>query len=98
MDGLERLRAGRGPCGPPAARTGPPVSGGRPGTDSGPAGAPAPPRPPRPAPGGGESNREPGGGCPPAGGRLRVSVAVRKPRGGSKARVSRVTFYTKGKG
>ena len=35
--------------------------------------------------------------CTPAGGRLRVSIKVRKPKGAKRARVSKIVFYTKGK-
>jgi hypothetical protein len=37
-------------------------------------------------------------GCTPSGGRLRVTVKVHKRKGRSRARVVRVTFFTRGKG
>ncbi len=57
-----------------------------------PAPAPAPPAPPD-----GELGIETGLRCTPPGGRVRVTVTVRKPKGGKKARVSRIVFFTKGK-
>jgi len=58
--------------------------------------APTPP-PPVPAPDG-EVEIETGVRCTPPGGRLRVSINVRKPKGKAKARVSKIIFFTKGKG
>jgi hypothetical protein len=43
-------------------------------------------------------NIETGVRCTPPGGRLRVNIDVRTPKGKRKARVSRIVFYTKGKG
>jgi hypothetical protein len=37
-------------------------------------------------------------GCTPSGGKMRVSVKVHKRKGKSRARVVRVTFFTRGKG
>jgi hypothetical protein len=70
-------------------------------SDFGPVAVPPPPPPPAPpaapAPDG-ELNVETGLGCTPANGRLRVTVAVKKPKGARKARVTKIVFYTKGKG
>jgi len=65
--------------------------------DLGPAAVPVPTTPAPPAPDG-ELNLEAGLSCTPAGGKLRVSIAVRKRPGQAKARVQRIVFYTKGKG
>ena len=46
----------------------------------------------------GELNLVAGLRCTPAGGKLRVSIAVRKRAGQAKARVQRIVFYTRGKG
>jgi hypothetical protein len=46
----------------------------------------------------GELNLEAGLRCTPAGGKLRISIKVRKRPGQAKARVQRIVFYTKGKG
>jgi hypothetical protein len=53
---------------------------------------PAPPRPP------GEVGLQAGLGCTPSGGKMKVSVKIRKRKGQAKARVVRVTFFTRGKG
>jgi len=58
----------------------------------------APPAPPSAPVGEGEVNLETGVRCTPAGGRLRVNVEVKKPKGKNKARVTKIVFYTKGKG
>jgi hypothetical protein len=64
--------------------------------------APAPPPPPPPGPPAttpdGQASLTTGLRCTPAGGRLRVNVAVKKPKGANKPRVTRIVFYTKGKG
>jgi hypothetical protein len=69
--------------------------------DLGPVAVPAPPAapspPPPPAPDG-EVNLETGVTCTPPGGRLRVNIKVRKPKGKAKPRVTKIVFYTKGKG
>jgi hypothetical protein len=72
----------------------------QPWTDFGPVAVPPPPAPAPPTPvlPDGEANLETGVRCTPAGGRLRVKITVRKPTGKRKARVSRIVFYTKGKG
>jgi hypothetical protein len=36
--------------------------------------------------------------CTPAGGRLRVSLTIKKPKGKAKPRVTKIVFFTKGKG
>jgi hypothetical protein len=54
--------------------------------------------PPAAPPADGELRLETGLRCTPPGGRVRVDVEIRKPRGKAKARVARVVFYTKGKG
>ena len=36
--------------------------------------------------------------CTPPGGRLRVNITIRKRKGTAKPRVSRIVFYTKGRG
>lgn len=59
--------------------------------------APAAPPPAAPAPDG-ELDLVTGLRCTPAGGRLRVSVAIRKPKRGARARVTKIVFFTKGKG
>lgn len=59
---------------------------------------PAPPAPPASPPIDGQIDLKTGLRCTPAGGRLRVSVSVRKPKGKAKPRVSRIVFFTKGKG
>jgi hypothetical protein len=46
----------------------------------------------------GEVNLETGLRCTPPGGKLRVNVSVRKPKHGPRARVTKIVFYTKGKG
>ena len=68
-------------------------------TDFGPVAVPPPPAPAPPTPvlPDGEANLETGVHCTPAGGRLRVSIKVRKPKGAKRARVSKIVFYTKGK-
>jgi hypothetical protein len=61
---------------------------------------PAPPPTPvptEPAPDG-EVGLETGLRCTPPGGRARVKVTIRKPKGRQKARVSKIVFFTKGKG
>jgi hypothetical protein len=70
-------------------------------TDFGPVAlsAPSPPPPaPAPTPADGEVSLETGVRCTPASGRLRVNIAVRKPKGKAKAHVTKIVFYTKGKG
>jgi hypothetical protein len=72
--------------------------------DLGPAALPPPsppPAPPAPAPApppNGSLGIETGLRCTPPGGLLRVKVRVRKPRGGQRARVARIVFFTRGKG
>jgi len=51
-----------------------------------------------PPPGDGEVNLSAGLRCTPAGGRLRVSIAIHKPKGKARARVQRIVFFTRGKG
>jgi hypothetical protein len=46
----------------------------------------------------GNAELETGVRCTPPGGRLRVSIKVRTAKGKKKARVSRILFFTKGKG
>jgi hypothetical protein len=58
--------------------------------------APAPP-PPAPSPDG-EVTLEAGLRCTPADGRLRVNIAIHKPKGRAKARVTKIVFFTKGNG
>jgi hypothetical protein len=73
-------------------------------TDFGPLAVPtpAPPPPAGPPPSApvsdGSVDLEVGVRCTPPGGRLRVNIAVRKPKGQAKARVTKIVFYTKGKG
>lgn len=57
--------------------------------------SPAPPAPPPPS---GEVGLTAGLGCTPPGGKMRVVVKVRKRKGSRRARVVRVTFFTRGKG
>jgi hypothetical protein len=59
---------------------------------------PPPPTPPATPPPDGEVALETGLGCTPPNGRLRVSISVRKPKGRNKARVTKIVFFTKGKG
>ncbi|MDA0164712.1 hypothetical protein OM076_30875 [Solirubrobacter ginsenosidimutans] len=59
---------------------------------------PPPVTPPAPPASDGELNVVTGLGCTPANGKLRVSIAVKKPKGKLKPRVSKIVFYTKGKG
>jgi len=59
---------------------------------------PAAPAPPPPAPLPGELNLLTGLRCTPPGGKLRVSISVRTPKGKKRARVSKIVFYTRGKG
>ncbi len=69
-------------------------------SDFGPVAVPAAaarPAPPAPLPDG-EVSLEAGVRCTPPGGRLRVNITVRKPKGKAKARVTQIVFYTKGKG
>ena len=54
------------------------------------------PRPPPPPDG--EVGIETGLRCTPPGGRLRVNVTVRKPKGGEARACRRIVFFTKGKG
>jgi hypothetical protein len=56
--------------------------------------APVPPPPPLP----GELDLETGLRCTPPNGKLRVSIKVRKPKGKKRARVSKIVFFTRGKG
>jgi hypothetical protein len=55
--------------------------------------APAPPTPPD-----GEVTIIAGVRCTPPGGKVHVKITIRTPRGKAKARVSRIVFFTKGKG
>jgi hypothetical protein len=57
----------------------------------------APPGPPASTPSG-DLAVQAGVACTPPNGRLRVSVSVRKPKGKTKPRVTKIVFYTKGKG
>jgi hypothetical protein len=66
-------------------------------TDLGPIAVP-PPAPLPQQPLDGELNLTAGVRCTPPGGRLRVSISVRKPKRGAKARVQRIVFFTKGTG
>src|SRR4051794_23403347 len=66
--------------------------------DFGPIAVPAPAPPPPPPPPPGEVGLLAGLGCTPSGGKLKVSVAIHKRKGKSRARVVRVTFFTRGKG
>ena len=59
---------------------------------------PAAPAPPPPAPLPGELNLLTGLRCTPPGGKLRVSISIRTPKGQKRARVSKIVFYTRGKG
>jgi hypothetical protein len=67
-------------------------------TDLGPIAVPAPPAPPPPPARDGEVFLEAGLACTPPGGKLRVHITVRKQKGKARARVSRIVFFTKGKG
>ena len=64
--------------------------------DFGPIAVP-PPAPPPPLPPG-ELSLLTGIRCTPAGGKLKVNITVRKPKGHKKARVTKIVFFTKGKG
>jgi hypothetical protein len=66
-------------------------------SDLGPIAVPAPPVPTAPSPDG-EVFLEAGLACTPPGGKLRVHIAIRKQKGKARARVSRIVFFTKGKG
>ena len=55
------------------------------------------PAAPTPTPSAAELELVAGLRCTPPGGRLRVNVAIRKPKSGNKARVSRIVFFTRGK-
>jgi hypothetical protein len=66
-------------------------------TDLGPVAVPVPVTPAPPAQDG-EVFLEAGLTCTPPGGRVRVHITVRKQKGKAKARVSRIVFFTKGKG
>jgi hypothetical protein len=66
--------------------------------DFGPIDVPPPPAPPAPPPPQGEVGLLAGLGCTPSGGKMRVTVKVHKSKGKSRARVVRVTFFTRGKG
>jgi hypothetical protein len=62
-----------------------------------------PPPPPAPAPSAptpidGQVNLRTGLRCTPAGGRLRVSVSIKKPKGKKKPLVTKIVFFTRGKG
>jgi hypothetical protein len=64
-----------------------------------PATPPPPPAPPATAPlPEGSVDLNTGVACTPANGKLRVSIAVKKPKGKLKPRVTKIVFYTKGKG
>jgi hypothetical protein len=67
-------------------------------SDLGPVAVPPPAAPPSAPLPDGSVNLRTGIRCTPAGGRLRVSVDVRKPKGRKSARVTRIVFYTKGSG
>jgi hypothetical protein len=58
---------------------------------------PTPPAPAPPTPAG-EVGLLAGLGCTPSGGKMKVSIKIRKRKGQKRARVVRVTFYTRGKG
>jgi hypothetical protein len=61
--------------------------------------APTPPGPPASAPlPVGHVSLRTGIACTPAAGLLRVSVAIKKPKGKSKPRVTKIVFFTKGMG
>jgi hypothetical protein len=67
-------------------------------SDLGPVAVPPPaPAPSAPVPDG-SVNLETGVRCTPPGGKVRVSVAVRRTGGKKRARVTRIVFYTKGQG
>jgi hypothetical protein len=63
--------------------------------DFGPIAVPPPPAPPPPP---GEVGLQAGIGCTPSGGKMKVSIKIRKRKGQKRARVVRVTFFTRGKG
>lgn len=65
--------------------------------DLGPVAVPAAPAP-LPTALDGEVSFETGVRCTPPGGKLRVKITVRKPKSGPRARVTKIVFYTKGKG
>jgi len=66
--------------------------------DFGPIAVPPPPAPaPAPQPQG-EVGLLAGLGCTPSGGKMRVTVKIHKRKGQKRARVVRVTFFTRGKG
>jgi hypothetical protein len=61
--------------------------------------SPPPPGPPATAPlPDGQASLKTGVRCTPAGGRLRVNVSIKTPKGKRKPRVTKIVFYTKGKG
>jgi hypothetical protein len=64
--------------------------------DSGPVAVPAPP--PAAPPPNGEVYLQAGLSCTPAGGLARVTITIRKKKGAPKPRVSKIVFFTKGKG
>jgi hypothetical protein len=63
--------------------------------DFGPIAVPPPAAPPPPP---GEVGLLAGLGCTPSGGKMKVSIKIRKRKGQKRARVVRVTFFTRGKG
>jgi hypothetical protein len=72
-------------------------SGFGPWVDLGPIAVPAAAPAPAPLPDG-EVGLETGLRCTPPGGKLRVNIKVRKKKGKAKPRVSKIVFFTKGKG
>ena len=67
-------------------------------TDFGPVAVPPPPAPAPAPPSDGEVSLEAGVRCTPPAGKLRVSITVRHAKHRAKPRVSRIVFFTKGKG